>query len=104
MKRVRIYVVLVAVALAVLAALFHPLSLILGFVPLDTRGFVAALVELRTTVANFVGWGLLSLLVVMAAFVAWGRRRSRRRMAVEPGGRRSVPATPAYRAQIFLLI
>jgi len=103
-KRVRIYVVLVAVALAVLAAFFHPLSLILGLVPFDTRGFVASLVELRTTIANLLGWGLLSLLAVMVAFVAWGRRRSGHRIPVAGGGQGGIVATPAYRAQIFLLI
>jgi D-glycero-D-manno-heptose 1,7-bisphosphate phosphatase len=104
MKRVRIYVVLVAVGLAVVAALFHPLSLVLGFVPFDTRGLVAALVELRTAIANLLGWGLLSLLVVMVAYVAWGRRRSSHPVAGEIRGRRRVLAAPAYRAQIFLLI
>lgn len=79
MKSVRVHVVLVAVVLAVLAALLHPLSLILGFAPFDTRGLVGALVELRATIANLLGWGLLSLLTVMVAYVVWGRLFERRR-------------------------
>jgi histidinol-phosphate phosphatase family protein len=73
MKSLRVHVVLVAVILAVLGALLHPLSLILGFAPFDIRGLMAALVEVRATIANLLGWGFLSLLIVMVGYVAWGR-------------------------------
>jgi histidinol phosphatase-like enzyme len=79
MKGLRVHVVLVAVVLAVLGALLHPLSLLLGFAPFDIRGFVSALEEVRTVIANLLGWGLLSLIAVMASYVVWGRVFEKRR-------------------------
>ncbi len=79
MKSLRVHVVLVAVVLAVLGALLHPLALILGFAPFDIRGLVAAMVEVRALIANLLGWGLLSLLAVMVAYVVWGRLFEKRR-------------------------
>jgi Glycosyl transferase family 2 len=88
MKSLRLRIVLIAVVVAVLGALLHPLSLILGFAPFDIRGLVAALVEVRATIANLLGWGLLSLLTVTVAYIALGRRH----------------AVPGYRAQTALLV
>src|ERR1700694_29131 len=102
MKRRRVQVVLLAVVLAVLGATLHPLSLILGLVPFDTHGLGTALTELRTNIANLLGWGLLSLLVVMLAYVVWRRqRRSDGATAQDPG---RANAMPGYRAQLGLLV
>src|SRR5712664_2136003 len=88
MKSRPVQIVLAAVVIAALGAFLHPLSLVLGFAPFDTHGFGTALVEVRTTIANLLGWGFLSLIAVTVAYLAWGRRH----------------AMPGYRAQIGLLV
>lgn len=65
--------VLSVIALAVFGALLHPLSLVLSATPLDTSGFVAMLANLRSTIADLLGWGVLAVLVAMAVYVIWGR-------------------------------
>jgi histidinol-phosphate phosphatase family protein len=65
--------VLSVIALAVLGALLHPLSLVLSATPLDTSGFVAMLAELRSAIADLLGWGVLAVLVGMGIYVIWGR-------------------------------
>jgi hypothetical protein len=103
MKRRRVQVVLLAVVLAVLGAVLHPLSLILSLAPFDTRGVGAALSELRTTVANLLGWGLLSLVAVAVAYVVW-RHLWRRVHGATPPDRGHARAMPGYRAQLGLLV
>jgi dolichol-phosphate mannosyltransferase len=61
------------IALALFGALLHPLSLVLSATPLDTSGFVAMLANLRSTIADLLGWGVLGVLVAMAVYVIWGR-------------------------------
>src|ERR1700674_206981 len=102
MKRRRVQVVLLAVVLAVLGAILHPLSLILGLAPFDTHGLGTALTELRTTIANLLGWGLVSLLAVMVAYAAWRRQRRLNGATAQDGGRAS--PMPGYRAQLGLLV
>jgi uncharacterized membrane protein YjfL (UPF0719 family) len=102
MKRRRVQVVVLAVVLAVLGATLHPLSLILGIVPFDTHGLGTALTELRTNIANLLGWGLLSLLVVMVAYAAW--RRQRRLNGATARDRGHASPMPGYRAQLGLLV
>ena len=82
------HIVLVAVVLAMIAAFVHPLSLVLGFAPSRAHGLERALTELRTAIANLLGWGLVSLLVATVVSFAWGRRR----------------AMPGYRALVGLVV
>jgi len=73
MKSVRVNLVLAAVLLAILGAVLHPLALLLGLIPFDTRPIVGFLEALRNAIANLLGWGLFSLVVIMLAFVIRGR-------------------------------
>ena len=73
MKSVRVNLVLAAVLLAILGASLHPLALLLGLVPCDTRPIVAFLEAIRNVIANLLGWGLFSLVVIMLAYVIRGR-------------------------------
>jgi hypothetical protein len=81
MNRFRVPLALLVVVLAILGALLHPLALALA--PLHAGGFVAFLVELRSTIADLLGWGLLSLLAVMVVFVVWGRLKKHPEVAME---------------------
>jgi dolichol-phosphate mannosyltransferase len=65
--------VLTILILAVLGAFLHPLALVLSATPLDTSRFVAILADLRSTIADLLGWGVLGVLIGMAVYVAWGR-------------------------------
>lgn len=73
MKRFPLQIAITAVALAVVAALLHPLALVLSLAPFDTRGFVLFLQETRSVIADLFGWGFLALVLGMAAYVAWAR-------------------------------
>src|ERR1700674_1101060 len=73
MKRFPIHLVLVAVLLAVLGALLHPFSLLLSLAPFDTKSFEALLQDVRSTIADLMGWGVLCLLVSMLVYVGWDR-------------------------------
>src|ERR1700720_2726168 len=73
MKSVRVNLVLAAVLLAILGAILHPLALLLGLVPFDTHPVVAFLEAVRNVIANLLGWGLFSLVVIMLAYVIRGR-------------------------------
>ena len=58
---------------AIVGALLHPAALLLSIVPFDTRGLIHSLEEVRSVIADLLGWGVLSLIVVMAFFVMRGR-------------------------------
>jgi histidinol-phosphate phosphatase family protein len=64
---------LTVLVLAVLGAFLHPLALVLSATPLDTSRFVAILADLRSTIADLLGWGVLGVLIGMAVYVTWGR-------------------------------
>src|SRR5712692_5125717 len=85
MRSFRVPLALLVVVLAILGALLHPLALALSIAPLHTKGFVAFLAELRSTIADLLGWGVLSLLGVMVVFVVWGRLKKHREVATEQG-------------------
>jgi glycosyl transferase family 2 len=61
------------VLIAVVGALLHPLSLLLGLAPFNTRGLVSFLVEVRSLIADLLGWAVLSVLAVMVFYVVRGR-------------------------------
>lgn len=85
----RVYLALGVVLLAILGALLHPLIFLLGVLPLNTLGLESFLSGAKSFIADLLGWGLMGLLVVMAAFVVTGRlsrRRGRSRMG-EANGR-----------------
>jgi len=73
MKSVRVNLVLAALLLAIVGAVLHPLALLLSLAPFDTRPFVAILELVRTSIANLLGWGLFSLVLIMLGFVIRGR-------------------------------
>jgi cellulose synthase/poly-beta-1,6-N-acetylglucosamine synthase-like glycosyltransferase len=73
MKGFRVQLALIVILLAVLGAVLHPLALLLAISPFDPRGAIRFMEELRSLIADLLGWGLLSLLAVMAFFVLRGR-------------------------------
>jgi hypothetical protein len=73
MKNYRVYLVLLVVVMAVVGALLHPLSLLLGLAPFNARAEVGFLVEVRSLIADLLGWGVLSLLAVMVVYAIRGR-------------------------------
>src|SRR6202030_464470 len=79
MKSIRVYLALLVVLAAILGALLHPLALLLALAPFDARAVVAFLVELRSLIADLLGWGVLSVLAIMAFYVLVGRRSLSRR-------------------------
>jgi cellulose synthase/poly-beta-1,6-N-acetylglucosamine synthase-like glycosyltransferase len=72
-RNYRVYLALLVVALAVIGAVLHPFALLLGLAPFNTRGLVSFLVELRSLIADVLGWGVLSLLAIMVLYVVRGR-------------------------------
>jgi cellulose synthase/poly-beta-1,6-N-acetylglucosamine synthase-like glycosyltransferase len=104
MKNYRVPLALIVLVLAALGALLHPLAMVLGVLPLDTAPLIAALVTIRETIADLLGWGFLALLAVMVVYVAWGRLRrptirsdsSTRGEGAEAGDLRAVVAITAY--------
>jgi glycosyl transferase family 2 len=73
MRNYRVYLALFVVLIAVVGALLHPLSLLLGLAPFNTRGLVSFLVEVRSLIADLLGWAVLSVLAVMVFYVVRGR-------------------------------
>jgi hypothetical protein len=73
MRNYRVYLTLLVLLMAVVGAVLHPFALVLGLAPFDTRGVVAFLVEVRSLIADLLGWALLSLLAVMVIYVIRGR-------------------------------
>lgn len=86
MKSLRVYLALVVVLAAILGALLHPLAMVLALAPFDDRAVVAFLVELRSLIADLLGWGVLSVLVIMAVYVVLGRTSPTRKSISPPGG------------------
>jgi hypothetical protein len=82
--RYRVPLALLVVVVAILGALLHPLAIVLSIAPFDTSKLVAILVEVRSAIADLLGWGLLSLLAVMVFFVVRGRMGSNARQTVGP--------------------
>ncbi len=107
MKSVRVNLVLAAVLLAILGAVLHPLALLMGLAPFDTRPFVAILEAIRTAIANLLGWGLFSLVVIMLAYVIRGRlSEPQRDSAMEKWFRdvNSHPDFPPHRDRVVVVI
>src|SRR6478609_6255266 len=74
MRSYRVPLVLLVVLMAIVGAFLHPLTLILGLTPYDTGPFVGFLAEARALIADALGWGVLSLVIVMAVYVVGGRK------------------------------
>jgi dolichol-phosphate mannosyltransferase len=81
----RALVVLAVVALAILGALLHPLTLLLAALPFDSAGLLAFLTSVKTVIADVLGWAVLALLAVMLVMVVKGRLTSRRTVSVRKG-------------------
>ena len=79
MKSLRVNVVLAAALLAILGAVLHPLSVLLGLAPFDTRPILGVLADIRTVIGNLLGWGLFSLVAIMFVYVVRGRLRKPKR-------------------------
>src|SRR5437879_4816799 len=60
MRNYRVYLALVVVLLAIVGALLHPLALLLSVLPVPSHPVVSFLTELRSTIANFLGWVVLA--------------------------------------------
>jgi hypothetical protein len=73
MKNYRIYLAFLVVVMAIIGALLHPFALLLALAPFDTRALMSFLVELRSVIADLLGWAVLSLLAVMVIYVIRGR-------------------------------
>ena len=78
MKGFRVQLALIVIGVAIVGALLHPLALLLTVIPFDTRGFIRFLEEIRSVIADLIGWGILSLLAVMVFVVLRGRLASTR--------------------------
>lgn len=86
MRGIRVQLALIVVLAAVVGALLHPLALLLAIAPFQTRGLIHFLEELRSVIADALGWGVLSLLAVMLYFVVRGRLTRTRAVTVASGG------------------
>ncbi|HET6311085.1 MAG TPA: glycosyltransferase [Candidatus Nitrosotalea sp.] len=75
MRRFRVHIALLVVLAAIVGAALHPLAMALALAPFDTRAVVGFLAEIRAVIADFLGWAVLSLLLVMLVYVVIGRRR-----------------------------
>jgi len=73
MKRYPLHIAVTAIALAVVAAVLHPVAMLLSLAPFDTGGFVLFLQETRSLIADLLGWAFLTLVLGMGAYVAWAR-------------------------------
>src|SRR5260370_5598906 len=69
----RALVALMVVALAILGALLHPLTLLLGALPFNTHGVVSSLTDAKLLIADVLGWAVIALLLVMVVLVVRGR-------------------------------
>jgi len=76
-RRYHAHLALIVLLLALVGALLHPLALVLGLVPFDTRAFIAFLVTVREVIADLLGWAVLSVLAVMLFYVVRGRHHQR---------------------------
>src|SRR5258708_13468170 len=81
----RVQLALIVILLAVLGAILHPLALLLAISPFDPRGFIRFLEEVRSVIADLLGWGVLSLLALMAFFVLRGRLSPHSPVLSRPG-------------------
>lgn len=104
MKSYRVPLVLIVIVLAILGALLHPLALVLGWLPLDTGPAIALLARAREGIADLLGWGVLSLLGVMAVYVVLGRRAGRRVNRVPVAAVSSPNGSPAAPPRVVVAI
>src|SRR5437773_2570359 len=65
-------------------AALHPLALLLGLLPYNEGPVIGFLAEVRSLIADVLGWGVLTLLIVMAAYVVRGRWDRSRPKAAAP--------------------
>jgi len=77
MRGIRVQLALVVVLAAIVGALLHPVALLLSVAPFDTRGLIGFLAEARSLIADLLGWGVLTLVGLMAFIVLKGRLRSK---------------------------
>ena len=103
MRGFRVQLALIVVLVALVGALLHPLALLLAIAPFDTGGLIRFLEELRSGIADLLGWGVLSLLAVMVFVVVRGRfapdpspAAGEREPAAMAGRPRAVVAITAY--------
>ena len=73
MRGYRVQLALLVILVAIVGAFLHPLALLLAIAPFETRGLIRFLEEVRSAIADLLGWGVLSLLAVMVLFVVRGR-------------------------------
>jgi hypothetical protein len=95
----RVLLALAVVALAVIGALLHPLALILAALPFDPRGLVLFLNEIKSVIADVLGWAVVALLIVMLALVIRGRIAPQR----SNGSRRPSGDLPSKRMAVGII-
>src|SRR2546428_2900754 len=69
----RILLVLTVVALAIIGAMLHPLSILLSALPFDSKSLVQFMTLAKGIIADVLGWAVVALLVVMLGLVIRGR-------------------------------
>jgi len=73
MRGYRVQLALIVALVAIVGAFLHPLAILLAIAPFETRGLIRFLEELRSAIADLLGWGVLTLLAVMVVVVVRGR-------------------------------
>jgi cellulose synthase/poly-beta-1,6-N-acetylglucosamine synthase-like glycosyltransferase len=101
-RNYRVYIALLVVALALIGAVLHPLALLLGLAPFNTRWLVSFLVELRSLIADLLGWGVLSLLAIMVLYVVRGRVTRGAQASVQEQGFDDAGASPDSKAVVAI--
>lgn len=76
-----LYVALVALLLIFLAAIIHPLSLLLTALPLNTTGLLNFLYGAKNFVADLLFWAVLVAVLIMALIIAKERLTKKRAIA-----------------------
>ena len=105
MKRLPVSVALVVVALAITGALLHPLAMLLSLSPISLVGLVGFLGEVRTVIADLLGWGLVALVVVMVGYVVKNRLLDRTSHALLASGLDDYkPADPLKRGALKFVV
>ena len=79
----RALIALAIVALAILGALLHPLTLLLAVLPFNAAALIQFLDDAKTLIADVLGWGVLGLLAMMLVMVIKGRLAPARAPEVE---------------------
>ncbi|MFQ5875322.1 MAG: glycosyltransferase [Dehalococcoidia bacterium] len=76
-----LYIALIVLLLAFIAAITHPLALLLNVAPVDATGLLSFLSAARNFIADLLFWGFLASLVIMLLIIARERLTGRKAVA-----------------------